>query len=170
MVLREEEENITPRVPCVLKFGEKIKQELNELRTKYQTIIVDCGGRDSIEFRSAILAANKAIIPMRTTQFDLWTLSRLSKILTEVKIINEKLNISIVLNAVNTHPAVKEYREAQDYIKEYSHIQLLTTRIRDRIAFHKAASEGRSVSELNPNDDKASLEIAALYEEIFSWH
>lgn len=54
-----------------------------------------------------------------------------------------------------------------NYIKEFDSIKLFTTVIRDRIAFHKAAAEGRAVSELLPNDHKASFEINSLYEEIF---
>lgn len=162
-----EEEEIKPRIPCILKFGETVRQELNELKNKYKHIVVDCGGRDSIEFRSALLAADKAIIPMRSTQFDLWTLSRFSKILAEVRLINEHLQVGLVLNAANTNPAVKEHEEARNYIKEFDSIKLFTTVIRDRIAFHKAAAEGRAVSELLPNDHKASFEINSLYEEIF---
>ena len=162
-----EEEGIKPRIPCVLKFGETVRQELNELKNKYNNIVVDCGGRDSIEFRSALLAADKAIIPMRSTQFDLWTLSRLSKMLGEVMSINEHLQVGLVLNAGNTNPAVKENKEAMDYINEFNGIKLFKTVIKDRIAFHRAAAEGRSVHELLPNDQKSSLEINALYEEIF---
>ncbi|WP_019218353.1 AAA family ATPase [Legionella tunisiensis] len=162
-----EEEEIRPRIPCILKFGETVRQEINELKNKFNNIIVDCGGRDSIEFRAALLAADKAIIPMRSTQFDLWTLSRFSKILAEVRIINEFLQVGLLLNAANTNPAVKEHEEAKEYIKEFGNMDLYSTIVRDRIAFHKAAAEGRSVSEITPNDQKASLEINSLYEEIF---
>ena len=162
-----EEEGIKPRIPCILKFGETVRQELNEIKNKYNNIVVDCGGRDSIEFRASLLAADKAIIPMRSTQFDLWTLSRFSKILAEVMLINEHLQVYLVLNAANTNPVVKEHEEASDYITSFSSITLLKTIIRDRIAFHKAAAEGRSVSELSPNDSKASMEIKSLYEEMF---
>jgi len=162
-----EEEAVKPRIPCILKFGETVRQELNELKNKYNNIVVDCGGRDSIEFRAALLSADKAIIPMRSTQFDLWTLSRFSKILAEVRLINQHLQVGLVLNAANTNPAVKEHEDARDYIKEFEGIKLFTTVIKDRISFHKAAAEGRSVRELSPNDPKASLEISSLYEEIF---
>ena len=40
--------------------------------------------------------------------------------------------------------------------------------VRDRIAYRKAAREGRCVAEMDPIDAKAKDEITALYEEVFS--
>ena len=162
-----EEGQLKPRIPCILKFGETVKQEINELKNKYNNIVVDCGGRDSIEFRAALLAADKAIIPMRATQFDLWTLSRFSKMINEVRLINIHLQVALVLNAANTNPSVKEHEEAKDYINEFHNMKVLSTNIKDRISFHKAAADGLAVRELTPNDRKASFEINSLYEEIF---
>ena len=46
-------------------------------------------------------------------------------------------------------------------------MKVLSTNIKDRISFHKAAADGLAVRELTPNDRKASFEINSLYEEIF---
>ncbi len=55
--LRDENE-ITPRVPCVQKLGKKLHVEIQDLEKRYETVIVDYGGRDSIEMRSAMLVAH----------------------------------------------------------------------------------------------------------------
>ena len=161
-----EEEKVMPRIPSLLKFGNNVKQELLELKKKYENIIVDCGGRDSIEFRASLLVADKGIIPLRAAQFDLWTISRFSSMLTEIYQVNESLEVHLVINAASTNPAVTEHEEAKTFMSEFENIKMLKSVIKERIAFHKAASEGKSVEELYPSDQKAINEMLAFYEEV----
>ncbi|MCK4608159.1 MAG: AAA family ATPase [Gammaproteobacteria bacterium] len=163
-----EADNITPRISSVLKFGAGVRNELRELKSKYDDIIVDSGGRDSVELRSAMLTADVAIIPMRATQFDLWTISRLSKLVDEVIQVNEGLRVCLMINAASTNPSVKEAEEAEEYLSTFTNLRMLKTIVKERIAFHKAAAEGLSITELVPNDSKAADEITQLYEEIFN--
>ena len=162
-----EEENTSPRISSVLKFGAGVRSELVNLKNKYDDIIVDSGGRDSIELRSALLVSNVAVIPMRATQFDLWTISRLSKLIEEVSQVNENLKVNLIINAASTNPVVKEVEEAGSYLSTFEKVGIFKTVIRERIAFHKAAAEGLAVTELIPNDEKAINEITSLYNEVF---
>ncbi len=158
----------SPRIPCILKFGTSVREEIHHLKTKYKNIIVDCGGRDSAEFRAALLIADKAIIPMRPTQFDLWTLGKVNSMVSDVLQINAGLKASIVINASNTNPSVTEQNDAKLYAEGFEYISLAKTIIKDRIAFHKAASDGKSVEEITPIDQKAVAEVYSLYKEIFN--
>lgn len=163
-----EEEGAFPRISSVLKFGAAIRAELKVLSKKCDDVIVDAGGRDSIEFRAALLSADKALIPMRATQFDLWTLSRMNRLIDEVKIVNEFLEVFMVLNAASTHPNEKETNNAVTFLEEFPNLKLMRQQvIRERIAFHRAAAEGRSVLELSPIDSKAADEMKAIYKELF---
>ena len=164
-MVRDEAENRL-RVPCLRKSGSKIHRELDELRTKFKTIIIDAGGRDAVELRSAMLAADRFFMPIRPSQFDAWTVEKIDQMVDEAKIINEGLTAYVFLNLASPNPQVNESDEARQYIKEFEHLRLADSIIRDRIVFRKAIKEGLSVVELG--DPKAKAEIMALYNEVFN--
>jgi chromosome partitioning protein len=73
-----DEGGVYPRVASVQKFDKSVRSECQHLKTKYDDIILDAGGRDSSELRNGLLVADKAIFPLQPSCFDLWTLDRLN--------------------------------------------------------------------------------------------
>ena len=163
--MRDEDET-RARVSCLQKTGGKIHLELAELREKYETIIIDAGGRDSMELRSSMLVADKFFMPIRPSQFDAWTVEKIDQMVSEAQIINDKLQAFVFLNLASANPRVNEATEAQEYISEFDNLGLAKSVIRDRIVFRKAAQAGLSVYEMD--DQKAKNEIYNLYQEVFS--
>ena len=162
--LRDENGHM-PRVPCVQKFGKTLHIELKELEKRYETVVVDSGGRDSIELRSAMLVADRFFSPLKPSQFDAWTLENLSPIIEQAQIINPNLKVDIFINQASPNPRIREVQEIQGYIQDFPELNLAKTIIKDRIAFRKAASAGKTVLELS--DEKAIRELIQLYKEIF---
>jgi chromosome partitioning protein len=165
-----EDNQINPRVASVQKFEKAVRTETLALKTKYEDIIIDAGGRDSPELRSALLVADKAVFPLRPSQFDLWTLGRMNTLVETAKEFNEKLEAFIVINQASPNPAVKEVEEARELIQEFGNLRLLKTHLCERIAFRRAAIQGMAVTEYKPEDNKAIEEVINLYEEIFNEH
>ena len=52
-----DEDAIKPRVACIQKFGKGLQVEVKDLASRYQDIIIDAGGRDSVELRAAMVVA-----------------------------------------------------------------------------------------------------------------
>jgi chromosome partitioning protein len=166
--LTRDERGITPKITCVQKT-DNVKAEINALKGKFDDIIIDAGGRDSIELRTSMLVADLAVFPFRPSQFDLWTLAKMDKHLKEVILINETIKAFLVINQASSNPSVKEKDNAKSHLEEFPDIHLLKSVIAERIAFRKAAIQGMSVMELTNNDDqKAKDEIESLYKEIFN--
>jgi len=163
-----EDNNILPRVASVQKFDKSVRTEALSLHEKYKDIIIDAGGRDSPELRGSLLVADKAIFPLRPSQFDLWTLGRLNTLVDTAIDINEKLRAYVILNQASTNPSVKEAAEAKSFIYEFPNLKLLDMVVSERIAFRRAAIAGMSVTEYRPEDLKATEEIQKLYNEIFN--
>lgn len=163
-----DEEKINPRVPSIQKFGSNLKEDISSLSKKYKDLIIDAGGRDSKELRSAMLISNIVIFPIRPSQFDLWTLKKIDDLSGEARSFNPKLISYILLNAVSTHPSIADKQEVKEYMEDFNNINLLTSDVKDRRSFRKAAMAGLSVIELTPEDQKASKEIKDLCREIFS--
>lgn len=163
-----EDNHIKPRISSIQKFGKGIRTEALFLKEKYQDIIIDAGGRDSLELRSSLLVADKVIFPLRPSQFDLWTLGRLNTLVEIAGQVNENLKIYLLINQAHTNPIVKEVEDAKKLINEFPKFKLLNTLIHERISFRRATIRGMSVIEYLPEDLKAAEEINFLYKEIFN--
>lgn len=164
--LTRDEKNISPRVTTIQKF-DNVKQEILALKNKFDHIIIDAGGRDSLELRTALLVADKAFFPLRASQFDLWTLAKINNHVSDAKAINENLRAFVLINQSSPNPSVKESEEASVYLEDFDELSALKTNIAERIAYRKAAIQGSCVQELDPEDKKASAEILSFYEEAF---
>lgn len=165
-----DENQVLPRIACVSKFGQGIRHEVRDLGTRYDDIVIDAGGRDSVELRSAMVIAERIYIPSKPSQFDLWTLTRMSQLVDQALAINENLKASIVISCASSNPLISEANEAQELIAdlENKNIELAKSVIRDRIVYRKAARMGLGVTEFEPNDVKAIQEMRSLYEEIYN--
>ena len=162
-----EDKGIRPRVASVQKYDKAVRTEISELNKKFLDIIIDAGGRDSPELRGALLVCDKAIFPLRPSQFDLWTLGRLSALVEVALEINEKLKAYVVINQSSPNPAVREVEEMKEFLSEFDNIKLLKSVICERIVFRRAALNGMGVTEYKPEDLKATEEMNSLYREIF---
>lgn len=162
-----EDHSVFPRVASIQKYDKTLRSEVKELRKKYKDIIIDAGGRDSPELRSALLVADIAIFPLRPSQFDLWTMSRLNTLVEQALDINECLRAFVIINQASPNPAVKEVEEAREFITEFKYLSLLNSVICERISYRRAAIEGKSVVEYKPEDTKATEEVSNLYSEIY---
>lgn len=158
---------VEPRVPCVQKFGKGLPKDVLDLANRYEDIIIDAGGRDSIELRYALGIANAAFIPVQSTQFDLWSLQHMDDLIEQAQSININLSAYIIINRASTNPGVSDTSEAVEYLSNYERLNVLETIVRERVVFQRCVRGGRSVVETTPEDKKASLEIKSLYKEIY---
>lgn len=165
---RDESEAKRRRVACVQKFGKGLQTEVQDLAKRYEDIVIDAGGRDSIELRAALVVADKAYVPIQPSQFDIWTLDRMDELVSSAQGFNPKLRAYVVISRSSTNPSVSDAKDAAEIMGDFAHLALSGVTIRDRIAFRKAAREGICVDELKQKDQKASDEIGALYKEVFS--
>lgn len=158
---------IQPRVACVQKLGKGLAMEVKDLAQRYQDIIIDAGGRDSVELRSALVVVDKVYIPIQPSQFDVWTLNSMNTLVETAQGFNPGLQAKVIISRSSTHPSVQESEETRKLLADFPSLEPLELIIRDRIAYRKAAKEGVAVTELKPKETKASEEITALYNEIF---
>jgi chromosome partitioning protein len=163
-----DEEKITPRVACVQKFGKGIPAEVKDLATRYDDIIIDAGGRDSVELRSSMVIAEKVYIPIQPSQFDIWTLGQMDELVETARGFNPGLQARVIISRSSTNPSVRESDQAgQLLVADFPNLDLADVTIRDRIAYRKAAKDGMAVSELSPKDPKAAEEMEIFYKEVY---
>lgn len=155
------------QIPCVQKFGSNIAIDIKDLQRRYEDLVIDAGGRDSLELRASMTIADRMYIPIQASQFDVWTLELINELVVQVKCFNPNLSPHIIINRASTNPSVQEASEAVQAVKEFETFQLARCMLKERIAYRKAAKAGLSVTELVELDTKANEEINLLYQEIF---
>jgi chromosome partitioning protein len=156
---------VLPKVQCVAKFGD-VLDTARDLATKYSHIIIDAGGRDSRELRSAMLAASALFIPIKASQFDLWTMERMNELVDQSRGFNRDLKAFAVVSMAPTNPRIGETDDAKKMLGDFEHLALAKTIVRERKAYRDAVQQGRGVLELD--NEKAVEEIQALAEEIYN--
>jgi chromosome partitioning protein len=165
------ENDVQPSITCVSKTG-KVGYDLANLKEKFEVVIVDAGGRDSLEMRQSLAVCDVCIIPVKPAQFDVWSLSRMALLIHDVaEKIEARINAFAFVNGASPNPNVRETMEVKEALREYADLfPVLETVVTERIAFRKASRDGKGVVELAPNfsDAKANLEMMALYQEVFN--
>lgn len=154
-------------VHCVQRYGvDALYAAIDDLRKRYEEIVIDAGGRDSGELRTALALADKFYAPAKASQSDLWTIDHLAVLVDHARASNRRLDARVLISMAPTNPRINEEREATEMLAEFTgRLALSPCVTRERKAYRDAMGEGKGVVELS--DPKASSEIAAIAEEIY---
>ena len=150
---------------CITLTGPSVRTEVARLASKYDDIIIDAGGRDTVSQRAALVFAHVLLVPFVPRSFDIWTLDTVSTLIQEIRTVNPALRAYAFINRGDASGT--DNLEAAQLLQEKDALAYLATPIITRKAFGKAAAQGRAVTELHPPDEKAVREIQALYHAIF---
>lgn len=153
-----------PIIHCIQKTGD-IFETIRDVSARYKNVIIDAGGRDSEELRTAMLVAKKMYIPLRASQPDLETIIHMNKLISVAKSMNRDLETKIILSIAPTNPFISEVKEAEILLQQMQTIHLSSCIVRDRKSYRDSMSEGRGVVETDSG--KAKAEMHLLVEEIF---
>lgn len=161
---RREEADL-PKVACVEKSG-NIHSALRDLAGRYDEIVVDTGGQDSKEFRTALLAADLLITPIRPSQADAETLIYVGDLVERAREMHPALKAMILITAAPAHPAIKLVQETRELLGELGAFTLADSLIYNRKIYIDAMVTGAGVIEMDPRS-KAAAEIASLAKEVY---
>lgn len=159
---RRDNANFEPSPTTTCLAGKAIFTEGKQLAAGFENVVVDAGGRDSIGLRSALLLAQKAIIPIGASNLDAAALTDLMTIVELARDYNAELDVRVLLTRVD--PRTKDAAEMMGFLAEQN-LVVLSTHVSERVAFRRAIGEGAIVQELG-RDQAAIAEIEAFFKEI----
>lgn len=136
------------------------------MRVKYDDVIVDTGGRDTRAQRASLSLADVLLLPFNPRSLGIWTIENVEKLLEDMRTINPELRAVSFLNRAD--PVGSDNEDSREIFSAVAGIEFAGLTIVNRKAFGKAVALGLSVMELNKPDEKATREIVALYEYLFS--
>ena len=158
------------RVVCVIKRG-RIGNDVIDMQSRFDTVIIDAGGRDSVELRNALAICDTTLVTVKPSQLDTWSLSHMALLLREIE---ERINVKVpavaLLNGVNPNPFMKEVDEVREVLGDYADVlPVLPGHVSDRVSFRRAARDGMGITELQGRfADKAGVaEMEAVYKAVF---
>ena len=145
--------------------GGAVRRQIEQLRPKYDHIVIDTGGRDTASQRAALFVSDIYLLPFAPRSYEIWTLSKVLTLLGEVQPgrVNP-LQIYSFLNKADTRGV--DNNEATEVLRENSELNFVDFPLVSRKAFATAASKGLSVFESTPPDEKAMGELDALFRHV----
>lgn len=146
--------------------GREVKSEINKLRHKFRDVIIDVGGRDTEGLRSALLIADKILVPVLPSSFDVWAFDHMVHLINEARGINPSLVAMAMLNAADA--TGQDNSAAKDAMGAADGISTVPAVIVRRKAFRNAAAQGSGVLDMTPKDPKAIEELLAVMKEVFN--
>lgn len=142
--------------------GRNVREQTLRLKPKYDFIVIDTGGRDTSSQRAAISIADIYLVPFVPRSFDIWTLEKVSSLVEEMKTINPGLQTFSFLNKADVRG--QDNIEASQFLKENKTLLYIDTPIGNRKTYPNAAAQGLGITEIKPQDKKATDEFNKLFE------
>lgn len=165
-VLRNDSHPEKPSYTSIKLTDSAVRNETIRLATKYQTIIIDTGGRDTTSQRAALSVANVLLVPFVPKSFDIWTLEKVNSLIKEIRTINPDIKAYSFINRADSRG--QDNDGASELLKDADELTFINIHIGMRKSFSNAAASGLGVIEIKPKDDKAINEITTLYKHLFN--
>lgn len=155
-----------PLIACaVYSEGRTLISQVGLMRSKFDDIIIDSGGRDSAALRAAMGMSDVVVVPFAPRSLDVWALAQLDSLIEELKGAHPNMRVLAILNAADTQGHDNE--DAAAAVADYPNMQYVATPIIRRKAFANSAGQGLSILEYRPKDDKGIEEMTALVNVVF---
>ena len=102
-----------PHVECVPLYGGALSRYLRNRISGYDDVVIDVGAGDSDEMSTALSASDCAVVPVRPTAADVWTMTLMDSRIGEAGMDNTGLRAWALINQASTnprHPAAAQTR------------------------------------------------------------
>lgn len=139
-----------------------IHREIEQISQGYDHVVIDGPPRVTDLARSAIMASDIVLIPVQPSPYDIWAAHEVVKLIEEASVFKEDLKSVFVINRKIANTAIA--RDASQALETYP-IPVLKSSVTQRVIFAEAASEGKSIYEIDPHGP-AATEMQAVVAEL----
>ncbi|KFH75028.1 peptidyl-arginine deiminase [Escherichia coli] len=168
---QKRQNNGLPPVPVYEAYGD-ISKEIQRLKKKFETVLVDCAGHDSQEFRSALTVADILVTLVKpSSSFERDTLTHVTEKVHLAQSANPKLQPWVLFTRIETNKPtkVKDAIELDRFLRsDPVWIQPLKTRLSALDIYESACNEGAGVHDVARGNSlgKAKGQIELFAQEI----
>jgi chromosome partitioning protein len=151
-----------PAFPVIGLPKPVLHREIPTLAAGYDHVVIDGPPQVAEVTRSAILAADIAVIPVQPSPLDVWGARAIVALLGEASIMKPSLKYVFAISRKIVNTAIG--RDIADALAVY-HMPILRSSIAQRVGFAEALASGQTVFDTDPAG-QASAEVADLAREI----
>ncbi|RYE45078.1 MAG: ATPase [Hyphomicrobiales bacterium] len=141
---------------------ETLHQEAPELARRADHVVIDGPPRIAALARSALLAADRVLIPVQPSPYDVWASAEMVALIREAQVFRPALRAAFVINRRVVRTVIG--REARSALADQP-MPALLSEVRQRIVFADSVAAGQLACELAP-ESAAAREISALVREL----
>lgn len=153
-------------LPTVKKTG-RTKDIIVEMAKSYDVVIVDTGGQDSSEMRSALGVVDLVLTPVEPGQDSLDGVAPFLELIERARDFNEDLQALAVLSRLPPGGSRKRVDDARDYLAQFDDDLLVAESvITNRVVYLDIKPQGLSVVETR--NSAAKDEMEALTREVLA--
>lgn len=167
-----ENKNLPLLFNSVSKFGSSLAREIQSLKSKYDSIIVDTGGRDSDEMRQALAIGDIIIIPTIPSDLDIAVLNKMINLYNQAKAFNPNSKALIVVSKASPNPFLsKKINDLKEYIKDkkLDDLTLMESVIYEREAYRNSFTNGKGVIEFCTEKENAYKDFSSFFKELVEY-
>ena len=95
--------------------GTGIHLDIEQYQKRFEDIVIDAGGRDSVELRSDMMAADKFCMPLRPSQFEAWTAETVNRLIDTVLSLGKKIEPCVFVNLAPPNSKTGEVEEIRSF-------------------------------------------------------
>jgi chromosome partitioning protein len=157
-----------PRLPTVYiaQAAGRVQLPVSDAAQNYDHVIVDAGGSDSKELRSAMEVAHVMVSPYKTSQFDVWSMQDLAELVDIAREKNPPLQAMVVINQASTNWVSKRAARAREATAHFKQLLHFPDCVKRYDAFEDSLDDGRAVHELGRAGAKAADQFAAVVDAV----
>lgn len=149
-------------------IGANLRKQVETMKSKYDHIVIDTGGRDTTSQRAALIVGDIALIPIQPRSHDVWTLTKMTDMLAEIQASRlEPLIVHSFLNRADITSS--DNRETSEALGNMPDLGFVPHAIKNRKAYPNAGAKGLAVFEMEQPDTKAVLEIDILLKHVTTY-
>lgn len=171
-----EQENREPRLEFIQVTGTQTFDVIQERAKHFETVIVDCGGRQSAELQLSLAAADVIAVPVQPSNADAWAFTdTMQAIDRAVKAVGQDIPTVAFVSRGSTNSKDREAADVLRFLKQMPGLRVLVERTSERKVYRDALALGLGVSELKaknkkeaPAIEKAQAELTALHQALMA--
>jgi chromosome partitioning protein len=153
-----------PMVPVIGLARPQFHREIPGHAVHYDDVVIDGPPRVNALARAAIVAAERVLIPVQPSPYDVWAAKEIVDLIGEATTFKAGLQAAFVVNRRIANTAIG--RDVGEALAAYG-LPVLAAMVGQRVAFAESAARGSTVLEDSPRS-LAAREIEALAAEVIA--
>lgn len=170
------QEGHEPGIEFLQVSGKQTFDVIQERAGVFDSVIVDCGGRQSAELQLSLAAADLVVVPVQPSSADAWAFSdTLTAIRRAGEAIKQPIPTAVFVSRGSTNAKDREAADLMNHLRTLPGLVVLDARTSERKVYRDAISSGLGVIELKARTkrdaapiEKAKAEVTGLHAALYA--